>query len=324
MINEYLVENEIEYDPNFLLSTITKIKGNGCCDYYCKPNSLSQLKKIISFCITENILFDVVGNVSNTYFLNNYRTSVIVSTLKVKEISFNNDSIICSCGVNLSKISRECVRRGFAGYEGFIGVPGTVGAAAINNTGAFQSSMHEIVKSVTLLNLENEIIHLTNKDLKYETRNSVLKSLEIKGFVLSVEIHTKEKEDITVLKQRVLENRIFRKNNIDGHRKSLGSVFVSPTLRYLMVNFRVRLFLKKICYAPFKILVKDTAKLKKINTFLVFLFLGVPQLAKHCDSLNRFCWEENTLEDDFMNYINTMQRLSKNKLKIEIAIKGNQ
>lgn len=56
-------------------------------------------------------------------------------------------------------------------------------------------------------------------------------------------------------------------------------------------------------------------------TFLDFLFLGKPSLAKHCDSLNRFCWKKDTKEEDFMEYLNYMQKLAGNQLKLEIEIR---
>lgn len=322
-VRSCLDQEKIEYEYDVLLSDITKISGNAYCEYYCRPNSVIQLRHIISFCIKQNIVFDVVGSLTNTYFLDNYRSKLIIATGNVKEINFRKDVVVCSCGVNLSKLSRACIRKGIAGYEGFIGVPGTVGAAVINNTGAFQSSMHLIVKRVTILTLENKIVHLSNADLKYETRSSVLKSSKNNGIVLSVELCTNKRETSKVLRNRMIVNRNYRRKHIDGHRKSLGSIFVSSSLHYLTSNFRMRLLLKKICYAPFKFFLKDLAKLKQINTFLFFLFVGAPKLAKHCDSLNRFCWRKNTTEKDFMNYLEVMQSLANNRLKIEIDIKGN-
>ncbi len=44
-------------------------------------------------------------------------------------------------------------------------------------------------------------------------------------------------------------------------------------------------------------------------------------LSYNCEGLNRFVWDDDTTEEDFYHYINTMQRLAKNRLMLEIEIK---
>jgi UDP-N-acetylmuramate dehydrogenase len=320
-IKKFLALSKIEFKIDVLLSDLTKINSEAKCDFFCKPDSLGELKQILTFCTTHKITFDIIGNLTNVYFSNCYHTDLLISTLGVKEVVYKDGTIICSCGVNLSKFSRDCITKGIAGYEGFVGIPGTIGAAAINNSGAFQSTMSNVVKSILIFTPKNEINKLTNEELKYYTRSSAIKRGEILGYVLSVELKSSKKAKIEDLLKKVEENKKYRKKNIDGFRKSLGSVFVSTSLQSLMTKYRFQLLLKKITYAPFKLIIKDSKKRDIINTYLVFLFLGIPKYAKHCDSLNRFCWDEKTTELDFMSYIKAMQRLANNKLTLEINIK---
>ena len=97
----------------------------------------------------------------------------------------------------------------------------------------------------------------------------------------------------------------------------MGSIFVSSSLTEIGKRHKIAIFTKKIINQPFKFFFHNTS----INTFLDFLFLGKPSLAKHCDNLNRFCWQKNTKEDDFMKYLNYMQKLAGNQLKLEIEIR---
>jgi UDP-N-acetylmuramate dehydrogenase len=231
------------------------------------------------------------------------------------------DSLICSYGCNLTKVSRYCISNGIAGYEGFIGIPGTIGAAAINNSGAFSSEMSKVVKYLEVLNSENQIKRLNPEESNYKTRSSILKDGSLKAFVLRVALDISQKEEISVLESKAEEIKKLRQNTIDGKRKSLGSVFVSTSLRSIFDQHKLQALIKRICFAPFKIIFTNQ-KLQQINTFLDFLFLGIPKFAKHCDSLNRFCWEKETTENDFLDYINSMQKLANNQLKLEIDIKG--
>ncbi len=319
-IGEMLDEYGIGYQRDVSLREITKVSG-GYCAFYCVPKSEKELVQLLKFCLIKNIIFEVIGGSTNTYFCAQYNPHVLISTVKVCSIVYNEDNIICSCGVGLSKISQYCVNRGIAGYEGFIGIPGTVGAAAICNSGAFQSEMSRVVTSVKILTEYNHIEVLTAAQLNYSQRSSAIKSGEIRGYVLSVSIDISKKEDINSLKTKVSANRKYRKKFIDGKGKSLGSVFVSSTLRYLTEKYRYRLLIKRIIYALFRVFIRDSEKLNKISAWLFFMVLGVPHLSKHCDNINRFRWDMETTEDDFFDYVNTMQRLAGNQLELEVELK---
>ena len=320
MISNFLNENNIKYRSNVLLQDITKLSEGRKCKYFCQPISLKQLKILLSYCITQQIDFEVVGSLTNTYFLKKYKPFLIISTLKVTEILVENNYIVCSCGYNLFKLSNYCVNNGIAGYEGFFGIPGTVGAAAINNSGAFQSEMANVVTSVSILTNENKIRELTNAEMNYTTRNSILKNGGVMGYVLSVKFDASKKEEINSLSAKISSNTEYRKKYIDRKRQPLGSELVS--LNCLKKRYQYCLLIKAFCFSTIRLFIKDVKKLKVLNTYLFFFFLGVPELAKHCDSPNRFCWDKTTKENDFIYYLNTMQRLAGNTLKLEVDIKG--
>lgn len=158
---------------------------------------------------------------------------------------------------------------------------------------------------------------MNNKDLCYSTRNSILKEHAIDGIVIAVTLYARNKDKVENIKSRIQKIEQIRRAKIDGRRKSLGSVFVSTTMAEIAKRHRVVILLKKIVNQPFKLLFHSN----RINTFLDFLFLGKPSLAKHCDSLNRFCWDKDTTEADFYKYIDSMQKLANNKLRLEIEIR---
>jgi len=319
-LNKYLNENSFEFASNVDLKQLTGVNG-GTCSYFSKPKSFEQYLGLLKFSIRNKLSFEVVGNLTNTFFLQSYNPKLIISTIQVNEMTTENEYLLCSCGCNLTKVSRYCISNGISGYEGFIGIPGTIGAAAINNSGAFSSEMSKVVKYVEVLTSENHLKRLYPLELNYKTRSSILKNSALKAFVLRVALDISQKEEVSVLESKAEEIRKLRQNTIDGKRKSLGSVFVSTSLRVIFDQHKVQTLLKRICFAPFKLFFANR-KLQRINTFLDFLFLGIPKFIKHCDSLNRFCWEKDTTEKDFMDYISSMQKLANSQLKLEIDLKG--
>lgn len=312
----FLAENHIPYKEHVPLSTFTGMNHIGILSLIAYPYTIEQLKIIYLKAVTNKLSFDILGGITNTYLSNNYQRDIVIVTTKLKGMEKKDDTIWVECGYSLTKIARELSLDGITGYEGFIGIPGTIGAAAINNSGAFDASISNVVKKVKILTPKGNITCLTNEELKYSPRNSILKRCIEKGVVLCVELDTANKDKIDNIQNRIKVYTTFRKKHIDGKRKSLGSVFLSSTLKEIAKRHKVAIFMKKIINQPFRLFHN-----KKINTFLDFLFLGKPSLAKHCDSLNRFCWQKNTKEDDFMEYLNYMQKLADNQLKLEIEIR---
>lgn len=296
---------------------LTGMNQNGIIPIVSYPDSVASLLQLFNEIKKRNLSFEVLGGNTNTYLCNSFYRDIVIITTKMKDLTYFDSTIEVACGYNLTKLSKELSNKGISGYEGFIGIPGTVGAAAINNSGAFNSCMSKVVKSIKYLNTETgNIESINNKELKYNTRTSILKGSN-NIIVISVILDTSFHDNKDSINRKIEINSAYRKKNIDGKRKSLGSIFVSTSSKYLYDNHKTAFILKKICNFPLKHILHS----KKINTYLDFLFLGNPKLAAHCDSLNRFTWSDRTTEKDFINYISYMQKLSNNKLTLEIEIK---
>lgn len=316
-IFDYLTRNSIEYKTDVKLSALTGMNQDGVIPLLVFPSTINQLIDLYKLIKAHKLTVDILGGISNTYLSSSYYRDIVVKTTKLNNVLYSENSVTVECGCSLTKISKELSSKGYSDYEGFVGIPGTVGAAAINNSGAFNSSMHKVVKNVTVLTTDGVIETLSNEQLKYGTRSSVLKTQSCDFVLLSVELVLGRIEDAQTISKRIEENKKYRKNTVDGKRKSLGSCFVATTIKELKQRHKCRFFCKKLVYGLIKLFNHSL----RMNTYLDFLFLGHPELAKHCDSLNRFAWDKETKESDFFHYIDVMQELSNHNLKLEIEIR---
>lgn len=295
-MKDFLIKHDIAFREDVALCVLTGMTVNGTLPLVAYPDSITKLEALYNEVLRRKCTYDVLGGLSNTYLSNRYRRDIVIITTRVREITEDSDGLMwVGCGYNLTKLAREMCSNGITGYEGFIGIPGTVGAAVINNSGAFNSSIAKVVTAVKISQKYSgggKI--LLNKELQYTTRSSALKNPEFDGIVLAVKFDTSKKNETENIMDRVKQYTDYRKHYIDGKRKSLGSVFVATTLRELHRRHRFPMLIKKVLNAPLKALFHSA----KLNTYLDFLFLGHPSLAKHCDSLNRFCWERYTTEED--------------------------
>lgn len=313
---QFLIQNKITYKESVPKKQLTGINQEGIMPLVVYPDSEDKLILLVNEIRKRQISYDILGGITNTYLASSYYRDILIITTKMKNCQINGDSMIAEAGCNLTKVSQILSRRGVSGYEGFIGIPGTIGAAAINNSGAFQSMMQDVVLKVKVINEKGETCYIDSSDMNYSPRNSRLKG-NTSIILLQVIFDISKRESQEVINGRINSYKKYRKAFIDGRRKSLGSIFVSSTIKELISSHKYAFILKRILNGIINMLIP----IRKLNTWINFLFLGVPGLARHCDGLNRFAWDDDTTEADFYHYISTMQRLAKNRLELEIEIK---
>lgn len=318
-MQEKLKQLGIPYRENVLLSQFTGMNLRGMIPTIAYPRTCAQMVALCRYVFANNLSYEILGNVTNTYLCENFSRDIVICTNKLKEVEIKEDgTVTVESGYNLSKLSKQMVDKGYAGFEGLVGIPGTVGAAVINNSGAFGCDMEGVVKECLCLSMNTgNLIVFTNEQLGFTYRNSLLKGK--KDFcVLSVTFKQSHSLFLPDESNAILQSNLNSRHNfIDGRRKSLGTVFVSQTMVELYKRHRIALLLWKILNFPNKLLFNR----KDLALYLQFLCLGHPELARHCDSIGRFCWDLETSEKDFFHYLDTMKSLSGGKLKLEIEIK---
>jgi len=78
------------------------------------------------------------------------------------------------------------VRNGLGGVEAMSGIPGTVGAAPVQNIGAYGQELSDVVHSLTFWDeARDEVVTLTNADMDFAFRHSILKNGR-RGIVLDI------------------------------------------------------------------------------------------------------------------------------------------
>lgn len=316
-IQMILEQLEIEYKKEIPIGRITRMWQVEILPLVAWPDSIDKLRKISIFCLKNGIAFDTLGGLTNTYLCSSYSPELVILTGKVKDkIDLNNGIITVGCGYNLTKLSKDLTNRGIDGYVGFVGIPGTVGGATINNSGAFRSEMKNVVVGCHIIDSQGLEKYMTNVDLQYSPRHSILKGK--RDFVLlSIDLITANMMSVEKLEQELNMYISVRKNKIDGKRKSLGSIFCSFTITEIMKRHPIAFFFKRLLNIPNKFLFHSSY----YSTWLQFVLLGCPRLARHCDSINRFCWNKKTTEEDFFDYLKTMQKLAGGNLIYEIEIR---
>ena len=111
-------------------------------------------------------------------FINRLRGITVRKNLKQKVI------IRCGAGENWNEFVLWTLENKFGGLECLAGIPGSVGAAPIQNIGAYGSEVCEAIESVNVYDVERNLtISISNKDCDFGYRTSVFKNRTLTSFV---------------------------------------------------------------------------------------------------------------------------------------------
>lgn len=231
MIKNFFDEHNINYKEEISLKNYNTYKINTNAKFLVYPSNEKELILILKKLKEDKIKYFILGNGSNIILSMDYYDGVIIKLDNLNQVEYYDDTVTVGAGCLLSKIALETVKKGYSGLIFATGIPGTVGASTAMNAGAYNSDMSNVVKSVKVLNENNEIITLNNKDLMYTYRDSYLKSHK-NLIVLSTTFKLTKDENIEDMKKQIEERCQKRIATQPLNEPNAGSVFRNPDNMY--------------------------------------------------------------------------------------------
>lgn len=130
-----------------------------------------------------------IGRGSNLLFLNPvYDGVVLMSSIKgIEIISRNQDEVVVRVGAGETwdDVVSWAVEEGYYGIENLSGVPGQVGAAAVQNIGAYGVEFKDVAVKVETIHLDGTRRVFDALECGYGYRESIFKLSENKGFLVT-------------------------------------------------------------------------------------------------------------------------------------------
>jgi UDP-N-acetylmuramate dehydrogenase len=165
---------------------------------FCRIATEDDLKALIKSSTYQENRRLILGGGSNILFTQDFNGLVIKSELRGIAITNQTDetiSITVKAGEVWHDLVMHCVEQGWGGIENLSLIPGTVGAAPIQNIGAYGIELKEVVDTVHGIDLTNgEERSFTNRDCAFGYRDSVFKhQLKEKIFISSVTLSLTKK-----------------------------------------------------------------------------------------------------------------------------------
>lgn len=215
-----------DIEANADLKKYTTYKAGGKALAIVSPDDIDGLIKLVSFIKKNKIKYKILGNGSNLIFSDELYNGILIKLDNFQKLDINDNFVTVGAGYPLIKLALRTARMGLAGLEFAAGIPGTVGGAIFMNAGAYKSDMGYITTTIKVLTPKLEIEVLTNDNLDFHYRSSLLQKYP-DLICLEATLCLKHGDTDTILeviadrKQRRIESQPLE-------YPSAGSVFRNP------------------------------------------------------------------------------------------------
>lgn len=211
------------------LKNLTSYKLNGIASTVVIPSNIAELKECLKYIKKNNLKYKIIGGGSNLIFENDY-DGILIKLEKFDDLKIKETEVVVGAGYSMQKLALKTCKLGLTGLEFATGLPGTVGGACANNSGAYNSDMGYVVKKLTVLTPDIEIKTMLNKELDYHYRTSFFEKNQ--GYVIleaTIVLQKGSKEEI----MDIVEDRKRRRMESQPlEYPSAGSVFRNPVGNY--------------------------------------------------------------------------------------------
>lgn len=167
----------MDVKENYSLKKYNSFNIDVIAKEFIQINSIKELIDLQKNSKNKNKLF--IGGGSNILFTNNFEGLVVHINLKgisVKKINENFSEIKVMSGENWNELVNWCIENNLGGIENLSLIPGNVGAAPIQNIGAYGVELKDVFISCEVYDLNTEKLNIYNlNDCKFGYRDSIFK-----------------------------------------------------------------------------------------------------------------------------------------------------
>jgi UDP-N-acetylmuramate dehydrogenase len=173
---------------NVALAPLTTLKVGGSARYFMEATNTAEVSQAVEFSKSANLPLFILGGGSNLVISDAGWPGLV---LKVGITGINHrhghDEVIFEAGAgeDWDKFVGMVVAHNIAGIECLSGIPGSVGAAPVQNVGAYGQEVSNTIDSVVALDLRDGEVHeLSNEECGFSYRTSIFNTSERGRYII--------------------------------------------------------------------------------------------------------------------------------------------
>ncbi|MEA5423480.1 UDP-N-acetylmuramate dehydrogenase [Synechococcus sp. CCY9202] len=212
------------------LGDYTTWKVGGPASWFAEPASQLELLALVSWAISEGLPLQCIGAGSNLLISDAGLDGLTLChrRLQGSRLDPHEGLVVAEAGEPIPTLARRAARAGLSGLEWAVGIPGTVGGAAVMNAGAQGGCTAEWLESVRVVDPQRpqHPFDLRASELDFAYRHSRLQQERL--IVLSARFRLSPGHDPAAVTARTSSNLHSRTSTQPYQQPSCGSVFRNP------------------------------------------------------------------------------------------------
>lgn len=161
------------------LSSLTTFRVGGEAQVVATCAGVEEVHEALAYAREQHLRFYVLGEGSNVLASDAGYTGLIIR-IDIPGLTFEeeeeNVNVRVGAGVSWDELVEETAKRGLWGVENLAGIPGLVGAAPVQNIGAYGAELKDTLKSVEVIDAKTgKEMRLTSEECKLSYRDSTFK-----------------------------------------------------------------------------------------------------------------------------------------------------
>ncbi len=189
-------------------------------EYFCSVNSKNELIECVNWAEKNSLPLHIIGGGSNVLLAPKITGLVIQCRINFKKIidqDVDHIWIEVGAGENWHSLVEWTLKRQIYGLENLALIPGLVGAAPIQNIGAYGVELCEVFERLEGLKLsDKKFTSLSNKDCDFAYRDSVFKHTLKNQFIISSVVLKLKKNPCLKLIYPALQTALAQFKNPDA------------------------------------------------------------------------------------------------------------
>ncbi|MEW6358066.1 MAG: UDP-N-acetylmuramate dehydrogenase [Planctomycetota bacterium] len=207
------------------LARHTYFRIGGPAKFFVRPRTKDELAAALAKFAEDEEKTYILGGGTNMLISDNGIDGAVIRlgyAFDFCEFSEDSTRAVVGAGYTLASVVRKSVERGLAGLEGVIGVPGTLGGAAIMNAGGKHGNVGDVIVSATVMDYDGTIRRMERDEIEFTYRSS-----NIEGIVLQAELEftRRDPRELSAKMKDVLQQK---RDSQPLSAKSAGCVFKNP------------------------------------------------------------------------------------------------
>ncbi|MBI3231592.1 MAG: UDP-N-acetylmuramate dehydrogenase [Candidatus Doudnabacteria bacterium] len=202
----------MQIQENVLLAPYTTFKIGGLARFFCVVKDQFDALNAYEFAREKNLEVFVLGGGSNV-LISDKGFDGLVAKVENKGIEIVNEDAISitlkiASGEAWDEVVKFAVTNNWWGVENLSHIPGSSGAIAVQNVGAYGQESSNLIKSVTVFNKHtHQILELNNAQCGFSYRKSIFNTTERGEYIIFYVTLKLSKSPSPILSYRDLKNR---------------------------------------------------------------------------------------------------------------------